>query len=253
LNRSCPYSSVLLSGRDAWTALAADTVKIVKSAVSIPVSVKFTPQLADPALSAKQLAAAGADGLVMFSRFTGLEIDVETERPVMHEGYAGHGGTWALHYALRWIAAASPGLAAPISASGGVCSGDDVIKFLLAGAASVQVCTAVYMEGFKVMKRYLSRLNQYMEHKGYTAIEEFRGRVCSRVIPADRVDRRRLAAALINEERCSQCGICARVCLYRAVDRGEGTYRINSACAGCGLCRELCPDQAITMTCSAGT
>jgi Pyruvate/2-oxoacid:ferredoxin oxidoreductase delta subunit len=114
------------------------------------------------------------------------------------------------------------------------------------------VCTSVYTEGFKVMKRYLDRLNEYMERKGYQSIEEFSGRVCSRIIPADRVDRRKLAVALIDEERCSECAICARVCLYGAVDRGEGTYRINAACAGCGLCRELCPDGAITMTAAAG-
>lgn len=253
LNRSCPYSTILLSGQDAWTALAAETVKIVKSAVSIPVCAKFTPQLTDPLLSAKYLAEAGADGVVMFSRFTGLEIDVETERPIMHQGFAGHGGTWALHYALRWIAAASPDLAIPISASGGVCCGDDVIKFILAGATSVQLCTAVYMEGFKVIRRYLGRLEEFMERKGYTALEDFRGAVCGRIIPSDRVDRRRLAAALIDAEQCSECGTCARVCLHQAVDRVEGAYRVNSACAGCGLCHELCPERAIIMAGVAGS
>lgn len=248
LNRSCPYSTVLLAGRDAWTALAAETVALVKSAVSIPVCVKLTPQLADPAQAAKQLAEAGAGGLVMFSRFTGLEIDVESERPIMHGGFAGHGGTWALHYALRWIAAASPQVALPISASGGVCSGDDVIKFILAGAATVQICTAIYMEGFGVISRYLDRLMDFMARKGYASLEEFRGKICSGVIPSDQVDRAKRAVALIDGAICSECGTCAAVCLHRAVDRGTEAYAVNDRCAGCGLCEQLCPRKAISMT-----
>ncbi len=247
LNRSCPYSKVLLSGQDSWTSLASETLKLVKGSVSIPVSVKFTPQLADPMISAKQLEQADADGLVMFSRFTGLEIDVASESPIMHGGFAGHGGTWTLHYALRWIVATSPEVNVPISASGGISNGDDIIKFILAGAASVQVCTVAYMQGFKVIGKYLERLKEYMEQKGYSSIEDFRGKVCGRVVSSDQVDRSKRLVAQIYQEKCNLCDICAKVCLYQAVDRREDSYAINSNCEGCGLCEQLCPEKAIAM------
>ncbi len=253
LNRSCPYSTVVMSsGRDAWTGLAEDTVKLVKSAVSIPVSIKFTPQLADPLQSAMHLSAAGADGLVMFSRFTGLEIDLDSERPIMHGGFAGHGGPWALHYALRWIAVTSPQVDASISASGGVCCGDDVIKFLLAGAANVQLCTAIYMEGFKVIGQYLQRLHHFMEQKGYSTIADFKGNICDRIIPPGEVDRTTRMVAVIDPQECNQCGVCARVCLYNAVDSDGSAYTVNDRCSGCGLCGQLCPQKTIEMFGPAG-
>jgi dihydroorotate dehydrogenase (fumarate) len=248
LNRSCPYSKTLLEGKDAWTALAAETVNLVRKNVSIPVCIKLTPQLSDPLLTAISLEQAGAEGLVMFSRFTGLEIDLDREAPIMHGGFAGHGGTWAFHYALRWIAAASPQVRLPISASGGACSGDDVVKYILAGAWSVQLCTALYMEGFKVIGRCLERLKSFMEEKGYARLDQFRGKVCARIIPPDRVERGNTAVASVDPVLCTGCGICARACLHHAVHREESSVSISKKdCAGCGLCVQLCPASAISM------
>ena len=51
------------------------------------------------------------------------DLDLDAEAPIMHGGYAGHGGPWALQYTLRWISAASPRLSIPIAASGGVGTG----------------------------------------------------------------------------------------------------------------------------------
>ncbi len=247
LNRSCPYSTLVLNIEDVWTKAATETLKIVKQAVSIPVFPKFTPQLSNPLSAARTLDGAGADGLVMFSRFTGLEIDLETEKPIMHGGFAGHGGSWSIHYALRWIAATYPEIKAPISASGGVFSGDDVIKYLLAGAGNVQVCTSVYMEGYEVINKYIQRLEEFMTQKGYSSLDDFRGKVCSKVIPTEEVDRSQKSIASINQDRCSQCGKCADVCLHGAVNsHGDNQYEIDTAnCTGCGLCIQLCSRKAI--------
>lgn len=253
LNRSCPYSAVLLGGQDSWVSLAAGTVELVKAKVSIPLCVKLTPQLSDPALTAGQLEKSGADGLVMFSRFTGLDIDLETEKPVMHGGFAGHGGPWSLHYALRWIAGASPRVKLPISASGGVCCGEDVIKFILAGAASVQLCTSIYLEGFRVIDRFLGSLLKYMEQKGYSSIEQFRGAVCGKILSAAEVDRNRNAVAIIEAKSCDNCGICFSRCLHGAVKQQTGQPVIEEkVCTGCGLCVQLCPRSAIYMAGAIG-
>lgn len=247
INRSCPFSTVATASRDVWTSLAADTVELVKEAVSVPVFAKMTPQLSDPQSTARMLQSASADGIVMFSRFTGLEIDLETERPVMHGGIAGHGGLWSLHYALRWIAATHPEVDIPVSASGGVGSGDDVIKFLLAGATTVQVCTTLYMEGFKVLNRYLERLREFMSGRGYNSLEQFRGKVCAQIIPTAEVDRNRRLVAIIDGEICNACGRCAEVCLHDAVNTGNTAYLVNERCVGCGLCVQICSRKAVTM------
>ena len=247
LNRSCPYSTQVIGDKDLWSILAAETVKLVKASVSIPIIPKFTPQLANPIATAVMLEQAGADGLCMFSRFTGLEIDVESEKPIMHGGFAGHGGLWAIHYALRWIVATSPQVSIPISASGGVGSTDDVIKYLLVGANNIQVCTAIYMQGFGVLKTLRSGVASFMERKGYQQIDDFRGNACDTVLPMEQVDRRFKVVALIDSDKCNGCGLCERICVFGGPESVGGKFRIGARCRGCGLCSELCPTGAITM------
>ena len=49
--------------------------------------------------------------------------------------------------------------------------------------------------------------------------------------------------ALINNEKCTECGLCREMCRWNAV--GED-YKINSInCEGCGVCVYFCPEKAI--------
>ena len=244
LNRSCPFSTAVLGTGDAWNEKAVETLDLVKQQVGIPVFPKFTPQLSNPLGAALTLQAKGAEGIVMFSRFTGLEIDVEEEKPIMHGGFAGHGGPWSIHYNLRWIAASYPELDIPISGSGGVSSGEDVVKYILAGANNVQLCTSIYMEGFQVIKEYLQYLEEFMQRKGYSSLNEFRGAVCERLIPPQEVDRLRRMVMTIDEKECSECGECAEICYHGAIRASKNYYNIDvETCLGCGLCIEVlkCP------------
>ncbi|MCD6352080.1 MAG: dihydroorotate dehydrogenase, partial [Armatimonadetes bacterium] len=138
LNVSCPHGTHIMGGQDIVEAMI-EALTIAREATSLPVVPKITPQLARPDQAAVRLQEAGASAVVMFNRFTGLEIDVEAQRPILHGGYAGHGGPWALHYVLRWLTATYPHLTVPIAASGGVFSGEAAVKAILAGATVVQV------------------------------------------------------------------------------------------------------------------
>jgi len=55
--------------------------------------------------------------------------------------------------------------------------------------------------------------------------------------------------ANIDENLCSGCGTCVKVCPYGAPAKdNNGITRINEAlCKGCGLCGASCPERAITM------
>jgi dihydroorotate dehydrogenase (fumarate) len=246
LNLSCPHGPIIMSDRDVIGEMV-DTTKLVGQNTSLPLIPKQTPQSTNPLAVSKSLEAAGASAVVIFNRLTGLEIDTELEEPVMHKGYAGHGGPWAIQYPLRWISAISPVLSIPISGSGGVSSGNDVVKYLLAGATTVQICTAIIMRGYEVIEKFNCELTQWMERKGYETIDEFRGSVCNRILGLREVDRRHTRRASINADRCTSCGICARVCIYQAPRKDEQAYYISDKCDGCGLCVELCPQKAIEM------
>lgn len=247
LNVSCPHGTHIMSHADMMAEMTR-ALRAVKDSVDIPAIPKMSPQLSQPGAVAQALAEAGADGLTMFNRFTGLDIDLETERPIMHGGYAGHGGPWSIHYVLRWITEVSPALPVPILASGGVSDGGDVAKFILAGATLVQTCTAIVMQGYEVVGKLLAGLTEFMERKGYERLSDFRGAVCGHIKGNDDIDRVKRSVAEIAADKCIKCGLCGRVCIYRAPVEGEKAYVIpEEACDGCGLCEQLCPARAITM------
>jgi MinD superfamily P-loop ATPase len=50
--------------------------------------------------------------------------------------------------------------------------------------------------------------------------------------------------AVIDESKCTQCGLCQELCRFHAIH----DYRVNSiSCEGCGFCSRICPTEAITM------
>ncbi|MBW2564170.1 MAG: hydrogenase iron-sulfur subunit, partial [Deltaproteobacteria bacterium] len=55
----------------------------------------------------------------------------------------------------------------------------------------------------------------------------------------------------VDEDKCTSCGICAKVCPYNAITVDKKNKRpavvIEAACAGCGTCSAECPFDAIEM------
>jgi len=247
LNVSCPYGPQML-GQAVVEEEMQRVTRLVRETVRTSAATKMTPQLANPVAVARALEQAGARGLVMFNRFTGLEVDIEQERPVMHGSYAGHGGAWALQYILRWLSATYPAVSIPIASSGGVADGDDVVKLILCGATVVETCAAVILGGWEVIPKLLRGLTEFMDSKGYSSPSEFRGKVCGRILPTDEVERRHIAVARIDAGLCNACGLCERVCIYQAAQASGDAYTIaRDACSGCGLCMQVCPARAVVM------
>lgn len=247
LNVSCPHGSISFRGGDVEEKILS-VAKIVRDNVKIPLIVKLPMQLSSPLSMAKMLERIGINGVVMFNRLTGLDIDLENERPIMHGGYAGHGGPWALNYVLRWIANSSPHLDLSIAASGGVGSGEDIIKYIYAGADVVEVCSLIYLVGYEAIDILLDQIKKFMEKKSYTDLSQFRGKISGKAILGnEEIDRRHLFKAKIDPTLCTSCGVCKNVCIYDAPYPSGKTYIVGDLCDGCGLCVKLCPTKAITM------
>jgi dihydroorotate dehydrogenase (fumarate) len=240
--KSCPHGLHQMSGEELVEAM-----KAVREATHLPIVPKLLPQDTNPLRTVLKLEEAGADAVVMFNRFSGLDIDVEAERPIMHGGYAGHGGPWSIYYSLRWITAVYPHLSISISGSGGVWEGDDLVKYILAGATTVQVCSAVCLQGYGAVPRLLTGLQEWMAQKGYTSSTDFRGRAAEGVLSLQEIDRQHLLLAQIDPTECTGCGLCAGVCIYSAIESQPEHRVLPGQCIGCGLCVELCPVQAIHM------
>jgi len=204
LNTSCPHGSITFRGK-AVEETICDTVEEVRQATALPLVAKISPMLTSPMTLVKMLEGIGVNGVTIFNRMTALEIDVEEEAPIMHRGYAGHGGPWAIQYPLRWISQIRPEVKLDIAGSGGVATGEDVVKYFLAGATAVQTCTAVVMNGYEVLRELLDGLTAWMERKGYGTIDEFRGKVNPQILGTFEIDRGRKARADIQNLCLAPC------------------------------------------------
>ncbi len=147
----------------------------VSQAVSIPVALKIGPYFSNLISVVNKLSVLGTKGIVLFNRFYEPDIDVEKMTITAAEVFSTEAD---IRQTLRWVAILSSKLGnIDISASTGVHSGDAVIKQLLAGASTVQVCSAVYKNGPKIITAMNDRLKQWMENKGFASIASFKGKM----------------------------------------------------------------------------
>ena len=108
-----------------------------------------------------------------------LQIDINTECGVIKpkDGLGGFGGCDILPVALSNVYQFKkllPDL--DIVGCGGIKTGEDVFKHLLVGATFVQIGTTLNREGISCINRILNELELIMLKKGYTTIDEFRGK-----------------------------------------------------------------------------
>jgi dihydroorotate dehydrogenase subfamily 1 len=204
INVSCPHGSITFSGEEVEKRIL-DSVKVVRETSKRPVILKLSPQLTQPLHMVEAAAKMNIEAVTLFNRLTGLEIDIEKEIPIMHGGYAGHGGPWAIQYALRWVSAVSGSIPIEISASGGVTEYADVVKYILAGANTVQVCSAIYINGYEVITALNKGLTEFMEAKDYASIDDFRGKIRDRVKGMDQIERRHFVQASIDFKGVAPC------------------------------------------------
>jgi dihydroorotate dehydrogenase (fumarate) len=133
------------------------TLKEIKKAVSIPVSIKLTSQITSIPFLAKRLSDAGCDGLVLFNWFVEPDIDVKTLKTRSQKGKGN------FHQSLRWVALLSGRIGCDIASSGGAQSSRDVVKMILAGASAVQVCSLLYVNGLDEIAHLLEGLGTWKE------------------------------------------------------------------------------------------
>lgn len=148
--------------------------------LKIPFAIKLGDNFANIVGVVNKLYAQGAKGVVLFNRFFQPDIDI-------HELKLGSSSVFSspadIRRTLRWVAIVSDKVKhINISASTGNHDGEAVIKQLLAGATTVQVCSAVYQKGPNVISEMLNELSYWMEEKKFKDIAAFRGMMSYRKI-----------------------------------------------------------------------
>lgn len=151
-----------------------DIVSKIKNNLSIPVSVKLSSDYTNILHFAQQLDNTGVDAMVLFNAFFQPDIEIEKEKHRKSFNLSRRGD---YKKSLRYAGMLHGRIKADICSSSGVFNGDDVIKLLLSGVSCVQVVSAVYKYGTKVISEINRSISEWMDRKAYNTIEEFKGKL----------------------------------------------------------------------------
>jgi dihydropyrimidine dehydrogenase (NAD+) subunit PreA len=197
-------------------------------------------------------------------------------------GHGGYAGPAVKPIALNMLAALGTdevvsGSGLPISGMGGITTWQDAAQFLLLGASSLQVCTAVMHYGYRLIEDLCDGLSNWMDEKGFATIADVTGRSLHRVSEFKDLDLSYRAVARIDTDKCIKCNLCYVACndtAHQCIDlispqgemvsplaydvRSNGKHEAietrpqpqvrEEDCVGCRLCYNVCPvDDCIAM------
>jgi dihydroorotate dehydrogenase (fumarate) len=164
-------ADVTMSGNEVETRYL-DVVQAVKESISIPLGVKVGSQFSSPGNMGLRLVEAGADGLVLLNRFQQPNIDLDKMEISTDLAFSTPN---ELLIALRWIAILRGHTRASLALTGGIHTGEELLKALLVGADVGMVASTLYQNGFDQIGRILQELERWMEAKEYKSVEQLKG------------------------------------------------------------------------------
>src|SRR5512142_2809902 len=146
LNVSCPNTKRggMIIGSDP--VLLEEVVASAKNAAARPLIVKLSPNVTSIPQMARAAENAGADAISLVNTFVGMAIDAETRKPRISNITAGLSGPAIKPIALRMVYEAAHAVEIPVIGMGGITTAPDVVEFMLAGAAAVEVGTASFWD-----------------------------------------------------------------------------------------------------------
>ena len=233
-----------------------------KRGTSLPVLAKLTPNITDMvpiALAAKRGGADGIAAINTINSITGVDIDTLVAEPTVQGKsiVGGYSGAAVKPIALRFICDLANceelnGL--HISGMGGIETWRDGLEFLLLGAGSVQVTTAVMQYGYRIIDDLVEGLAEYLRCRGIASVRQLVGASCKSVVSHQGIERDTIKLPFFHLSRCNGCGRCYISCMdggHQAIELDPITrmpHLLGTKCVGCHLCRLVCPTEAIGKT-----
>ena len=150
----------------------AGIVGEVKRIIAIPVAVKVSPFFTSFGNLARQLDAAGADGLVLFNRFYDTDINLDTLKAEAHVELSSNS---ELLLRLHWLALLYGRVRPSLAVTGGVDTPQDGIKTILSGADAVQMVSALLRHGSTHVQKMRRGLDEWMDRHEFVSVDEMRG------------------------------------------------------------------------------
>jgi dihydroorotate dehydrogenase (NAD+) catalytic subunit len=174
LNVSCPnvHAGGMAFGSDPGSL--EYLVARAKAASARPLIVKLSPNVTSIAHMAKIAAESGADAVSLTNTFLAISIDAETRRPRLSNITGGLSGPAIKPIALRMVYETARAVSIPIIGMGGITTPEDVVEYLLAGAAAVEVGTASYADP-RAVERLARGLESWCRGHGVERVASLTG------------------------------------------------------------------------------
>lgn len=156
-----------------------DLVREIRKTVTIPLAVKLGPFFTSFANFATRLDAAGADALVLFNRFYQPDMDLESLEvvPSVHLSSSDE-----LLLRLRWVGLLYGRVSCDLAVTGGVHSGQDVLKTMMAGANIAMMTSVLLQSGIDTLSEMINSMGHWMAEHEYESIQQMRGSMSSKNI-----------------------------------------------------------------------
>ena len=177
INISCPNvkEGGVAFGNDP--EMSFRVVEICRKNTTKPIITKLSPNQTDIAANAVRCIEAGSDGLAVINTVMGMAVDVETKRPVIGNNQGGLSGPAIKPIALlkvHQVYQVSKKYNVPIIGQGGIVSAKDAIEFIIAGADTVGVGTALFYDPL-VCTKINSGISQYLEDNNIKNLDSLVG------------------------------------------------------------------------------
>ncbi len=163
-------------------AAQIDALREVKKSVKIPISVKLSPYYTSPLQFIKRLDEIGVNGVVLFNRFFQPKIDIVNEQNDLSFNLSSENDH---RIALRFAGILHGHVKASVCANNGIHTSTNVIELLLAGADAVQVVSTLFMNSISHIGTMLGEIEEWMKHKEYQKVSDFRGKLSKDKNPDD--------------------------------------------------------------------
>jgi len=174
LNISCPNIDCggMSFGTDHQAAFSV--TQLCRQKTGRPLIVKLTPNVTDIGEIAKAVEAAGADAISLINTVLGMAIDSRRRKPVLARKVGGLSGPAIKPIALRMVYEVHRQVQIPLLGMGGICSAEDAIEFMLAGATAVAIGTANFTNPYSA-PAVVDGLREYCAEQGISRITELTG------------------------------------------------------------------------------
>ncbi len=246
-----------------------EVARSLRRSVSCPIWIKLSPNFPDLEELAKEVSPYVDAFVAVNSYGPVLDFDPISLAPLLGSSYGWLSGSPLFPIALGIVYRLSAALDKPVIGVGGVSHAEEALKFIMAGASLVQICSAAIREGSAVYGRIAQGMSKWMDLQGYSSLSAIH-----RLFHKKFAGRKALSSfsvMSISESLCTGCGACVKRCIHGALFLSEqklpavtasgkkaagGNKEAGKAkkakvkpenCIGCGFCQDFCPEHAMRL------